>query len=412
MSNYYPEGLTIEEGVEKILAVTGKLDTEIISVTEAHNRVLAEDVTAAENMPPFAKSPYDGYAFRAEDIENADREHPVTLQVIEEVPAGHYPTKTVGPGQATKILTGAPLPEGADTIEKFEVTEVGEGSVTFFEPVKQGSNVIPAGDNMKKGEVILEKGTKITASGCGLLAELGMAQVQVYKKVRVSLISTGDELLEVGEPMEPAKIRNSSVYTLNAYLESWGMKPRMCGIVRDRAELIADAVKHEQPKSDVIITTGGVSVGDYDCLQDAMELIGAEILYWKLKMKPGMAFLASRYRGTLILSLSGNPAAALMELLMVARPVLGTLAGEKDVMGKPFTVKLKNAFPKKSKVRRFIPGRLEIIDGTAYIDVPERQGNGMLKPLEGCDILGEIPSGSPALEAGDSIQAYRLYRLF
>ena len=412
MGNCYPVGLTIEESIEKILEVTGQMGTETVFPLEAHGRIVAEDISAPENMPPFAKSAYDGYAFRAEDIAEAGKDSPVTLQVLEEVPAGHFPTKKVGPGQASRVMTGAPLPEGADTIEKFEVTEVGDGTVTFFAPVKCSSNVIPIGDNLKKGEIVLRKGTRITASSCGLLAELGIEKVPVYKKIRVSLISTGDELVEVGEELEPGKIRNSSVYTLNAYLESWGIRPSIRGIVRDQAELIADAVKHEVPKADVIITTGGVSVGDYDCLQDAMEMLDAEVIGWKLKMKPGMAFLASRYKGTLILSLSGNPTAALMQLLMVGRPVLGKLAGEEMVMGRPFDVRLKNAFPKKSKVRRFVPGKLEIIDGVAYIDVPERQGNGMLKPLEGCDILGEIPSGSPALEAGTEICAYRLYMLF
>ncbi len=408
MSNY-PIGLSVEEGLSRLLEVANHKKIEKVPPSRAHNRVLAEDIKAVESIPPFPRSPYDGYAFRADDIKCATKENPVTLEIIEEIPAGHAATKEVGEGQAIKILTGAPIPNGADTIEKFEVTEFTESSVTFFAPVEKGSNIVPEGEDVRVGDVVLEKGTIITAAGCGILAGLGQMNVPVYEEITASVISTGDELIEVSESLSPGKLRNSSAYTIKALMESWGINVYLRGIVKDDPDLIAEAVREECEHADVVITTGGVSVGDYDCLQSAMEVLSADVLFWKLKMKPGSAFLASVYKDTPIISLSGNPSAAIIALMLVGKPTLLKMTGRSDYETETFTVKLEADFPKKSFVRRFIPGCIKIINGEAYLRAMSKQGNGMLSPLTGVDILGEIPEGSPEVSAGSVIKAYKLY---
>ncbi len=402
----YPVALSLEEGIACLLQEVSSKGTERIHTQEAFRRVLAEDIYAPEMVPPFARSPYDGYAFRAQDVAEASKEHPVTLEILEEIPAGHAPTCTVGAGQAVKILTGAPVPEGADAIEKFEVTEFTEKTVTIFSPLRSGDNVVPAGEDVSKGQLVLKKGIVLTAADCGILAALGVTDVLVYERVRISVISTGDELVQIEDALAPGKIRNSSAYTMEAFLTDWGHTVTRYGIVKDDVTAIAMAVKDVVATSDVVLTTGGVSVGDYDCLQDAMQQLDAKVLFWKLKMKPGSAFLASVYEGTPVISLSGNPGAAMIAMMLVAQPVLRKMAGRADVSLETIEVTLKDGFRKKSKMRRFLPGRLRIVDGQAVLDLTPTQGNGMLSPLHGCNLIGEIPMDSPAMEAGSRIRAY------
>ncbi|MCR5784018.1 MAG: molybdopterin molybdotransferase MoeA [Eubacterium sp.] len=404
----YPVGVELEEGQRIILEKTSDCGIEEVYVSESFGRILAEDIKAKESIPPFSKSPYDGYAFRAEDIEKASNENPVTLEITEEIAAGHVPTMRVGKMQAAKILTGAKVPDGADTIEKFEVTEFDKDFVTFFAPVSKGSNIVLEGEDVKCGDTVLEKGILIDAAGCGILAGLGLEKVKVYKKPNVSVISTGDELISVGEELIPGKIRNSSAYTIKALLEEWGMTVKLKGIVKDDPSLIAEAVKEECMWADAVITTGGVSVGDYDCILASMEKLSADVLFWKLKMKPGSAFAFSVYEKSLVISLSGNPSAAVMALIMAARPALYKMAGRSYCMADEIEVKLEDGFPKKSMQRRFVPGRLVIKDGEAYLRMVSKQGNGMLSPLAGVDILGEIPAGSPPLAANTVIKSYKL----
>lgn len=404
----YPIGLSIEEAVQKILEECVPVKTELVALFRANGRILAEDVIAKENIPPFERSPYDGYAFRSIDVKDATKENPVILNIIEEVPAGHVPSKQVQQMEAIKILTGAPIPLGADVVEKYENTSFTKKQVQIFSPLLAGTNVVPMGEDVLKGSCVMEKGVELTPSLIGLLGGLGYAKVLVYQKVSAALISTGDELVDVSQSLSGGKIRNSSIYALQAYLEQWGIETTRCKIVPDDVTKISEAVRQESKNVDVVITTGGVSVGDYDCLQRSMKQLHADILFWKVKMKPGSAFLASRYEKKLVLSLSGNPSAAAIALMMVGKPAFLRLSGRKKWNLLSCQVCLKERFSKKSPNRRLIPGKLVIEDGQAYLETASRQGNGMLSPLNGCDLLGEIPEGSECMEKGTKIKAYRI----
>ena len=403
----YSCGLDPEEGVKIIKEAVSVCQMEDVPTADAFGRVCAKDIVSAENVPPFARSPYDGYAMRSSDIKNASRENPVTLRIIEEVPAGYAPLQPVGEGEATKILTGAPVPVDADVIEKYESTEFTEEEVKIFSPLKPFTNIVPEGEDIKKGDIIINRGNRITAAGIGMLSSAGITEIPVYKRLKISVMSTGDELVGMNSPLEMGKIRNSSLYCIVSQLNSLGFEVNPKGIVRDDPVLIARAIDEEIKNSDVIITTGGVSVGDYDYMIRVFEKLKADILFSRLNMKPGAAFAAAMYENKPLIALSGNPGSAFITLMMVAYPVLFHMQGALKEPFEKIKVKIKDGFPKKSPQRRLIPGRLVITDGMAVLDADKRQGNGMISPLDGCDILGDIKKGKGKLSPMEEIDAYR-----
>lgn len=222
--------------------------------------------------------------------------------------------------EAVKILTGAPIPQGADAVVKYEDTSFTDKEVCFFSPIASGSNIVKAGEDVKTGEVVMEEGGHLSPASVGLLAGLGYGEVEVFKKPRVRIISTGDELLPVSEELKPGKIRNSSAYMLQGFLRQWGITADIYGIVRDDEDAIKDALTACLADADCVITTGGASVGDYDLALSSMEGIGAEVLFWQVRMKPGMATLAAVKDGRLLLGLSGNPSAAAAALFLLGLP--------------------------------------------------------------------------------------------
>ncbi|SFA69056.1 molybdopterin molybdochelatase [Acetitomaculum ruminis DSM 5522] len=410
MKDNYPISVSVEEGIDLILKETKIISICTESVENLDGRVLAKDVVSKENIPPFRRSPLDGYAMRSEDIKQASKENPVTLKIIEEVPAGHVATKAISKGEAIKILTGATIPDSADCVIKFEDTEFDSEKVTVFAPLKSGQNVVPAGEDVKIGDIVVKKGTKLTPSQVGLLAGLGCDKVEVYKKPSVTLISTGDELVEVREELKPGKIRNSSAYNLNSILERSGLNSKMYGIVKDTTQEIGDAIKKAFESSDMVITTGGVSVGDYDKIKDAISYIGGKIIYWKTKMKPGSAFLAATYNDKLFFGLSGNPAAAAVALHIVCMPAIRKMCGIEEYQHKVIQVHTLSDFKKKSPNRRYIPGKLVIENGKACILTAESQGNGMLSPLNNCDIIANIEAGNTGIEKDTLLDAVFIFR--
>lgn len=405
----YPIGISLEEARTCILEHCNTVETELVSIDEADGRTLAEDVIAKESIPPFPRSPYDGYAIRAVDTKDASREHGVTLRIVEEVPAGYAPKKVLAAGEATKILTGAPIPQGADAVVKFEDTDFTDETVTVYMPYQTGDSIVPAGEDIMEGSVVVSAGTVLDGALIGILAGLGYTSVCVSKKPRVMVLSTGDELVSVDCELKPGKIRNSSVYTLLSYVRRCGAVAQSAGIVPDRAQEIADAISSCAEKADLVLTTGGVSVGDYDMLRKALELIDAQILFWKVQIKPGSAFVAAIYRGKLILCLSGNPSAAVVAFFLMGVPALRKMQGRVDVELRSCKIHLGRILKKNSPMRRFLPGRMEIRDGKAYLIQADQQGNGMLHPLHRCTLLGEIPSGSPAMEESSIINAYWIF---
>ena len=383
---------------------------EYVPIGEALGRVSAGVVAAGIPFPPFDRSPFDGYAFRSEDAADAARETPVTLSVGQEIPAGYMPREALTKGRAAKILTGAPIPSGADAVAKFEDTEFTEETVTLFAPVKSGTNIVRAGEDIPAGTEILAKGAVIEPAVMGLLAAQGLETVKVFKKPLVSVINTGSELAELGRPLPPGMIYNSSMFTLQGFFAKMGADFRDGGVVGDDADAIAERVRAELSVADMVVTTGGASVGDYDCAAAAAERAGADILFWKVRMRPGGSLLAYTIDGKLVLALSGNPGAAVLGLLLLGLPCVKKRRGLADVMPEECVVRLAREVKKGSPKMRIMRGYLEIRDGEAFFVENEGQGGGDISSLVNCDLLAEIPAGSPPLPAGTCIKVYRVFK--
>ena len=382
--------------------------TENVALGDALGRVLSADVAASIPYPPFDRSPYDGFVFRGGDTLKASRDNPVVLKITEEIPAGTQPQYEITPGLAAKILTGAPIPQGADSTIKYENTEFTETEVKIFEPITPDTDIVYAGTDVKLGQVLASEGALVTAPVISTLANQGYTRVDVYKKPVITIISTGSELCEAGEPLRPASIYNSNVHTLSAYLAGMGASPVNGSSVPDEPETIARVIGSALEVSDMVITTGGASVGDYDWAVASAGIMGANVLFWKVLMRPGGALLAAVKNCKLILGLSGNPAAAVLGLLRIAAPYIKKLCGRADCFYPEIKVALREPHKKENPKLRVLRGRLEIIDSHAFFIESGSQGSEDITSLVECDLLGEIPMGSPPLPAGTVIKAYRL----
>ena len=400
------EPLYYEEARDLLLSLAVPVETETVPLTGSYGRVLAEDLIAAENIPAFDRSPYDGYAFRAADVADASKEHPVTLRITEEIPAGAVPTVPVTAGTAAKILTGAPLPPGADTIINYEVTEFTAEAVTLFAPVKEGLNVVRAGDDVKAGQKLAAAGSVIDAGTAGTLAAQGKAFPSVYRVPKVAVLSTGSELVEADEDLAPGLIRNSNAYTISGALRAAGLEPVYLGIARDTVEGIAELMANGLAECDAVISTGGVSVGDYDLTPAALDAIGARTLLRGVRLKPGMACAYAVKDEKLLCCLSGNPASCITNFYTVALPALKKLAGRRDALPAELTVTLASGFPKSSWEPRVLRGTLDFSDGTATMLLPRDQGNVALSTTIGCDVMAVIPAGSGPQPAGAKLKGF------
>lgn len=400
------KNITLEQAQNQLLGLAKIMGDEQINIIDAVDRILSIDIRASENIPPFAKSAFDGYAFRAEDIENASEDKPVRLKVLEEIPAGYAPSKKIVPGTTIKVMTGAPIPEGANAVTKYELVErIGEEIEVKFS-CKSGDNIVMPGEDVKIGQKIIAEKTNITPPVVGILASLGFEKVPVFKKPTVAIISTGDELIEIDEPLRPAKIRNSNQYSLYAYIKALGAEPISIGIAKDKIGEVQDYIEKGLENADIVITTGGVSVGDYDVLEEALRLMGAEILFHGIDIKPGSPTLAARINDKLVLCLSGNPASAMVVFQVLAAPLIQKMAGRRDYLLEKIEGILVDDFPKDSPKRRLLRGALLLENGNLSIKLTGDQRNAALSSMIGCNIIADVPAGSEPLNKGVKLNAY------
>ncbi len=402
------QNIDYKEARERLLVRSAALEAVALPLEQAAGRVLAQAVIAARDVPPFDRSPFDGYAFRAADTIGADRDHPAALRVLEEIPAGSMWTREITPGTAAKILTGAPIPPGADAVVKYEDTNFDEISVSIFSAFASGENVVPQGEDVRAGEALAVPGTVIDPALLGTLAAQGITEPLVYRVPRVGLITTGSELAEPGEALSGGKIVNTNRYVLAAALGRTGAEAVFFGAPKDDPDTIAALLRKALDACDMVISTGGVSVGDYDYTPDAMERAGVEVLIRTVALKPGGACAYGVKDGKLVCGLSGNPASAMTNFYAVVLPALRKLAGRREPRLTELPVTLAEGFGKRSPKTRLIRGTLDISDGTARMHVSHAQGNGVLHSLVGCDLLAEIPAGSGKLPAGTRLTAYRI----
>lgn len=395
-----------EEARDLLLSKVAPVGRERVPLTDCAGKVLAEALTAAENVPPFDRSPYDGYALSSKDTEGVDETHPVILRILEEVPAGVKGKCAVTSGTAIKVLTGTMLPEGADCVVPFEDTRFTAETVEISGRLASGSNVIRAGEDVRAGDLLAAAGTVIDGGLAATLAGQNVISPEVYRVPRVGIISTGSELVEPGDILEPGRIYNTSRYAMSAVLRRDGAEPVFIGTAPDDIRDISELIREGLSKCDALVLTGGVSVGDYDLTPDAMELSGVEILFRGVAMKPGMACCYGMAGQKPVMALSGNPASSMTNYCAIARPAVLKLRGLSEYLPREIELALAEGFSKKSKTTRILRGRLGIQGGRAVLHLPSGQGNTVISSMIGCDAMAVVPAGSGALPAGTVLKGF------
>lgn len=406
------KNIALEEAQDLLLAGVYPVQECSIPLFDAVGRVLSREIRAPFPLPPFNRSPLDGYAVRARDTEKASVSSPAVLEVIEEVGAGHAAQKKVMSGTTIKVMTGAPIPEGADAVIKYEdILRTGK-VCKIFTPLQPDSNIILAGEDVRKGEVIAREGSMISPALIGLIAALGYAETTVYDKVKIAVISTGDELLDCSQKLQPGKIYNSNLPSLVAACLKMGTQITALGNVPDELDAIADIISLGLADADIVITTGGVSVGDYDVVPDALLRLGVNIIYRGVDMKPGSPVVAAEKDNKFIICLSGNPAAALITFELIAVPLIKKKMGLTNCLPVRTGAILTDEFKKASPQRRFLRGRLYYEAGKSYVMLTGGQSNGVLKSLLNCNAYIDIPAGSGKIDDGQEVSVLVVDEVF
>jgi molybdopterin molybdotransferase len=318
--------INVRAALDLVLSDLPRVGTEYIALPQAAGRVLAEAVRASRDVPPFRNAAMDGYAVRAVDVGTAGEQTPVALPILEVVGAGAVPQQTVTVGTAIKIMTGSPMPDGADAVVRIEDTQELDGQVRILSSVAPGAHVRHPGEDMRSGETVLTPGRELRPADIGLLASLGIAVVPVSQRPSVAILATGDELVDLGQPLGPGQIVNSNAYTLAAAVEEAGGMPRLLGIVRDTPASTRAAFR-EAFASDMVLSTGGVSMGTFDLVRQALADLGVVERFWKVAQKPGKPLTFGRRDRVAVFGLPGNPVSSLVCFYVYVRPALRAMLG-------------------------------------------------------------------------------------
>ncbi|MFJ1572447.1 gephyrin-like molybdotransferase Glp [Pseudomonas sp. NPDC088322] len=393
--------MPVEEALQRLLALAEAApikDAEWVALADAEGRVLATELVAALDLPPWPNSAMDGYALRLADW------HGEPLAVSQRIFAGHAP-QPLQAGTCARIFTGAPLPEGADCVEMQENAQVlDDGRVTFGEPLRVGQNIRPQGQETRVGEQVMSAGTRLGPIELGLAATLGHARLEVVRKVRVALLSTGDELVEPGLPLGPGQIYNSNRRLLASWLQRLGCEVVDAGILADDLQLTRDCLTR-LADVDLILSTGGVSVGEADYLGIALREAG-ELALWKLAIKPGKPLTFGHYRGVPVIGLPGNPASTLVTFGLLTRPYLLRRQGVANVTPLQFSVPAGFDWPKAGTRREYLRARIE--DGR--VRIYKNQSSGVLRSAAWAEGLVEVREGSTP-QQGDNVSFIPLSEL-
>ena len=398
--------IPVKEALYRILEQIPRLGKERVGILEAQGRVLAEDIFSSQNIPPWDNSAMDGYAVRYFDIQEASPKKPVFLKVLSDLPAGRVFKGRIGPGEAVRIMTGAPLPEGADTVVPVEETAKADGNVKILAAIPAGGNIRRAGEDVGAGDKVLEEGIVLRAPHAGMLASLRRSAIYVYQRPRVAVLSTGDELLEIDEPWQDGKIINSNSYSIAGQVLECGGQPLQLGIARDRREELAAKMK-EGLVADILITTGGVSVGDYDLVKGLLMEMG-QMNFWKVAMRPGQPLAFGRLSGKPLFGLPGNPVSCMISFEQFVRPSLLKMAGFSRIFRPTLRAVLKEDLSKKTGLAYFVRCRLIEEGGRLFATTTGGQGSGILSSMVRAQGLVVLPAGKSTAQKGEVVSVIPL----
>jgi len=403
--------LTVPEAVAEITSGIQPREAERVPLLDALGRVLASDAIAPYTLPQWDNSAMDGYAVRAGDIDGATAENPVVLPVAETIAAGGFATRSVRAGEAMRIMTGAPLPDGADTVIRVEDTDGGVDRVSIRNTRDARKNIRPKGEDFRDGSVVIRTGTPLAAAQLGVLASLGKAEVDVYRRPVVAIAGSGDELVDLDrfdEVMAGRKIVASNRYTLDALVRQAGGVPKHLGNAADTPESLR-AVLEGSRGCDLLVTSAGASVGEYDYTRQVLESLGAELRFWRVRMRPGAPLGFGTLDGMPWIGLPGNPVSAMVTFELFARPVIRRMLGHTRLFRRPMTAVLEEPVTIGARLLHFLRAVTRVRDDgvlTARLTGP--QGSGILTSMSQANALLVVPEDRSRVEAGERLNVLPL----
>ena len=394
--------IQVQEALDKILSQIQFKGVEKIPLDQALGRVLAEDVVSRVNNPPLDNSAMDGYALIAQDIQSATPENPVKLEVVEEIAAGYTAKGTLKPGQTMRIMTGAPIPPVADAVLMQEDTQKDGNSILCLDRADVEENIRRAGEDVKIGEGVLKKGTTLSPAHIGMMAVVGRSQIAVSQRPTVSILSTGDEILELDETPQGPQIFNSNGHMLAAQIKSAGGIPLYLGIAKDTEKDLMEKFEWAL-KADIVVSSGGVSVGDYDLVKSSLQKMGQDMLFWKVAMKPGKPLAFGRIGKIPIFGLPGNPVSSFVSFEQFVRPSLRKVLGCSDLSHKTVQAKLTRTIHKKPGRLHFLSSIVSWTDGEYTVTPAGEQGSGILKSAANANSLLIFPLEADEIKQGQEV---------
>ncbi|MFC0522190.1 gephyrin-like molybdotransferase Glp [Pontibacillus salicampi] len=401
--------IAIDKAIELVMQHGKEQGRELVSLQECDDRYIAEDIYANHPIPPFPKSPYDGFAFRSEDTASANRDNPVRFTVVEHVPAGATASRPIGKGEAVRIMTGAAIPEGADCVAMFEVCHTyNEGDLEWVElkrPIRSMENVMDKGSETEEGALVIRKGTYMNPGVKAVLATFGFTKVPVTKKPKIGLITTGTELLDVEEDMVYGKIRNSNGPMIAAQCKRAGADFIHFGKLMDELEPSYERIQQALKDVDILITTGGVSVGDFDLMPAIYEKLEAKVLFNKVAMRPGSVTTVAVYENKMLFGLSGNPSACYVGFELFARPIIRQALGTPAVYPKKIEAYLGEDFEKPNPFTRFVRGKMRMKNGFVYVEPVGMDKSAVVTSLSKADVFIVLRGGTRGYKKGDMVEA-------
>jgi molybdopterin molybdotransferase len=393
------EHLSVSNAQKCVLESVAVLGTEPVRLEQSLGRVLAEDVRANRDLPPYDVSAMDGYALRSADLKNI----PATLEIVEDIKAGDMPAKVVRAGQCARIMTGAPVPEGADAVIRVEDTHASsESKVQINAAVKAGNDIRNRGEGMSNGEVVLAAGTEITPGVTGVLATVKAAQVQVYRRPRVAILSTGNELEDMDDPVDPNKIPNSNSYALMAQVQALGLEPDLLGIARDDPAELEEYLMRGL-RFDVLLVSGGTSVGVHDYVRPIIESLGVQMKFWRVAMKPGHPIAFGIAAHTRFFGLPGNPVSSMVCFEQFVAPALRRMMGHTRLYRRTIAARLMHDLKHQPGRTEFVRVTLAKDEGGYAATSTGAQGSGMLLSMARADGLMVVPAESTGMAAGGQV---------
>jgi molybdopterin molybdotransferase len=394
--------ISVEDALHKILEVFAPLGQEKVNILNSLGRVIGEDIYATRDIPPRDNSAMDGYALRWEDTRGASREKPVVLNVIENLPAGAIPQKAVGKGESSRIMTGAPVPDGADAVVRVEDTAKQGRKVKIFVEAEEGQDIRFAGEDIKDGELVISRGHIIRPAEIGMLASLGRSFISAYQRAVVAVVATGDELVDVDEHPSPWQIVSSNSYSLAAQIIDCGAIPLQIGIAKDTREDLVAKFKAAL-RADVIVSSGGVSVGDYDLVKDVMKEVGNKMQFWRVAMRPGRPLAFGSMGGVPLFGLPGNPVSSMIAFEQFVRPSILKMMGHKNLFRRTVKATVREDIIKKKGARHFIRARVEYKSGKYAVTSTGDQGSGILKSMVKANGLIILPENATYVKKGEEV---------